>query len=95
MIWKENKKIRNGVRVTKGFYIRSGKKGCKKLIFEIIDRKKGKVPIDFMCCYLKVSRSGYYKWYKRRYEEDKDYKIAKLVEECERENNFCYGCRRG
>lgn len=47
-----------------------------------------------MCHYLKVSRSGYYKWCKIRYEEDKDYKIAKLVEECERENNFCYGYRR-
>ncbi len=47
-----------------------------------------------MCSYFKVSRSGYYKWRKRRCLENKDHQIAKLVEECEQENNFCYGYRR-
>ena len=42
----------------KGFYLRNGKEKCKKLIFEIIYGKKGKIPIEFMCSYFKYQEVG-------------------------------------
>ena len=47
-----------------------------------------------MCNYLNVSRSGYYKWCQKRKETDKDEKLMRMILECQRKNNNCYGYRR-
>ena len=48
-----------------------------------------------MCNYLKVSRSGYYKWCKREInKKDKDEYLRDLIVNCQNKNRNTYGYRR-
>lgn len=49
-----------------------------------------------MCCFLKVSRSGYYSYVKRMNRPDRDMPLLQLIEECHDSGRYMhtYGCRR-
>ena len=70
------------------------KVGCKELRFKVIYRFREKYAIEELCKLLEVSKSGYYKWLKRKDEPDKDKVIAELIEKCQEKTNKTYGYRR-
>jgi transposase InsO family protein len=67
---------------------------CKELKFRTIYRFKDKYPVNLMCCYFEVSRSGYYAWTKRLDREDLDEPVANLIRECQQKTKQTYGYRR-
>lgn len=62
--------------------------------YKVIYRFKGKYPINQMCEFFQVSRSGYYAWIARIGREDKDKGIAELIAECQNRTHKTYGYRR-
>lgn len=48
----------------------------------MIHRFRDRFTVEELCKLLEVSRSGYYKWLKRKDEPDKDKVIADLIVEC-------------
>ena len=71
--------VRNGKRGVKGFSGRVRKVGCKELRYKVIHRFRERFTVEELCKLLEVSRSGYYKWLKRKDEPDKDRVIADLI----------------
>jgi transposase InsO family protein len=67
---------------------------CKGLKFKTIFRFKGKYPINEMCRFFGVSRSGHYDWAKRVNKPDKDESMADLIRKCQNKVNKTYGYRR-
>jgi len=59
--------------------------------YRIIYRHKDKYPIQFMCTFFGVSRSGYYNFAKRMDLSDKDEAIAKQIVVCQEQTNKTYG----
>ena len=53
----------------------------------MIYRFREKYAIEELCKLLEVSKSGYYKWLKRKDEPDKDKVIAELIEKCQEKTN--------
>jgi putative transposase len=54
----------------------------------------GRYPIDRMCEFFGVSRSGYYTYVKRQNSSSKDEYLAGLIHKCQRETHGTYGYRR-
>ena len=52
-----------------------------KLKYRVIERFRGKYPIEAMCEAFEVSRSGYYAWRNRQNKEAKDQWLVDLVME--------------
>lgn len=46
-----------------------------------------------MCEFIKISRSGYYDWKKRKISDDEK-KLLDMILDCENEHKNCYGYRR-
>lgn len=65
-----------------------------KLKYRVIERFRGKYPIDSMCHMFEVSRSGYYAWRKRQGKPAKDQWLADLIIDCQQRCKQTYGCRR-
>lgn len=59
-----------------------------------IERYKDKYPINLMCNFFKVSRSGYYSYVKRIKSPNKDETITQLIRECQMHSHRTYGYRR-
>ena len=68
--------------------------GCKELRYKVIHRFRDRFTVEELCKLLEVSRSGYYKWLKRKDEPDKDKVIAGLIVECHEKAHRTYGYRR-
>ena len=68
--------------------------GCKELRYKVIHRFRDRFTVEELCKLLEVSRSGYYKWLKRKDEPDKDKVIADLIVECHEKAHRTYGYRR-
>ena len=68
--------------------------GCKELRYKVIHRFRDRFTVEELCKLLEVSRSGYYKWLKRKDEPDKDKVIADLIVECHEKALRTYGYRR-
>ena len=62
--------------------------------YRVIYRHREKYPINFMCYFFSVSRSGYYDFVKRMECPDQDEPIANLIIECQQKTNKTYGYRR-
>ena len=62
--------------------------------YAAIETNKGKYPIDMMCRFFDVSRSGYYAWRKRKDKPDQDAPMGELIAQCQRETKSTYGYRR-
>ena len=65
-----------------------------KLKYRVIERFRGKYPIDSMCHMFEVSRSGYYAWRKRQGKPAKDQWLIDLIIDCQQRCKQTYGCRR-
>ena len=65
-----------------------------KLKYRVIERFRGKYPIEAMCEAFEVSRSGYYAWRNRQNKEAKDQWLVDLVMECQKQSRQTYGIRR-
>lgn len=68
--------------------------GCKEIKYKVIFRFRDRFTITELCKLLEVSRSGYYKWLKRKDRPDKDRETADLIAECQRKSHRTYGYRR-
>jgi len=62
--------------------------------YAVIERYEGKYPINIMCEFFGVSRSGYYKWRKRKHSIDNDSVIGELIQQCQKQTKQTYGYRR-
>ena len=62
--------------------------------YAAIEANKGSYPVQFMCRFFEVSRSGYYAWRKRKDKPDRDQSLGGLIAGCQRETNETYGYRR-
>lgn len=67
---------------------------CKGLKFRTIFRFKDKYPINEMCNFFMVSRSGYYDWVRKINNSDKDDSTLELIKECQKRAKQTYGYRR-
>jgi putative transposase len=65
-----------------------------KLKYRVIERFRGKYPIESMCRLFEVSRSGYYDWRKRQGKPEKDQWLIDLILDCQQRCKQTYGCRR-
>lgn len=65
-----------------------------KLKYRVIERFRGKYPIDAMCRAFEVSRSGYYAWRIRIGKEDKAAWLEALITECQQLCGQTYGIGR-
>lgn len=65
-----------------------------KLKYRVIERFRGKYPIEAMCRMFEVSRSGYYAWRKRQDKPARDQWLVDLIFDCQRHCKQTYGCRR-
>ena len=61
--------------------------------FSVIDRYKGKYPINAMCLFFDVSRSGYYV-YRSRKPNLKNEALVQMIRKCHEETDKTYGYRR-
>lgn len=62
--------------------------------YEVIYCRREKYPVDTMCKFFNVSRSGYYDYVRRRDIPQHDAELAALVAECQRCCRDTYGYRR-
>ena len=62
--------------------------------YQVIYKHRDKYKISEMCRFFKVSRSGYYKYLKRKDIPDRDLPLANKIEECQDINHKTYGYRR-
>lgn len=62
--------------------------------FRVIHRFRGKYPIQQMCDFFQVSRSGYYAWINELDRDDKDKHLAELIRACQAKSRKTYGYRR-
>ena len=51
--------------------------------YAAIEKYHGKYPVQFMCNFFGVSRSGYYAYLKRPNNADKDETLACAIRECQ------------
>lgn len=65
-----------------------------KLKYCVIERFRGKYPIEAMCRLFEVSRSGYYAWRKRQDKPPKDQWLVDWIIDCQQRCKQTYGCRR-
>lgn len=65
-----------------------------KLKYRVIERFRGKYPVDAMCKVFEVSRSGYYAWRNRTQTEKRDLWLEECILECQKHSHLTYGCRR-
>lgn len=62
--------------------------------YRVIFRFKDKYPIQLMCKFFEVSRSGYYCWIRNLKRVEKDGWIAELIATCQEKCHRTYGFRR-
>lgn len=62
--------------------------------YRVIERFRGKYPIEAMCECFDVSRSGYYKWRLRQKQPKKDERLKALIRQGQQESNQTYGVGR-
>jgi putative transposase len=62
--------------------------------YAAMQRRVGRYPIEGMCNFFGVSRSGYYAYVKRQNSSSKDEYLAGLIQKCQREAHGTYGYRR-
>lgn len=91
---RKDKAIRNGKRGAAVFSGRMRKVGCKELRYKVIYRFRDRFTVEELCKLLEVSRSGYYKWLKRKDKPDRDKIVADLIAECHEKAHRTYGYRR-
>jgi Transposase and inactivated derivatives len=60
----------------------------------VIYHRRDKYPIQAMCQFFGVSRSGYYSFVKRKEKVDRDEPLALLIGECQHKKHHTYGYRR-
>ena len=61
--------------------------------YRIIQVFADKYPVQEMCLFFEVSRSGYYAWLRRKNIPDKDLPLAELIRECQSERGRIHGYR--
>ena len=61
--------------------------------FSVIDRYKGKYPINAMCAFFDVSRSGYYAYSSRKPKLENE-ALVQMIRKCHEETDKTYGYRR-
>jgi len=64
-----------------------------KLKYRIIHTLARKYPIQQMCQFFEVSRSGYYRYLARKNDQDKDLPLAELIRECQSKRGKIHGYR--
>ena len=63
------------------------------LKYRIIQECADRYTVQEMCRFFEVSRSGYYRYLKRKDQPDKDLVLAKLIAECQSERGKIHGYR--
>ena len=80
------------VELLRKFSVRSREE--VKLKYRVIERFRGKYPIETMCRMFEVSRSGYYAWRKRQGKPARDQWLIDRIIDCQQRCKQTYGCRR-
>ena len=62
--------------------------------YRSIYHRRDKYPIQTMCQFFGVSRSGYYSFVKRMEKVDRDEPLASMIQECQQRTHRTYGYRR-
>lgn len=62
--------------------------------YKVIEHFKDNYKIYHMCCFLGVSRSGYYAYLKRKNNVDPDEYLGMMIQKCQEETDYTYGYRR-
>lgn len=62
--------------------------------YRAIERNKGNQPVNGMCRFFRVSRSGYYAYAKREGRLGKEEKLVELIRRCQQAAHGTYGYRR-
>ena len=65
-----------------------------KLKYTVIYRHRHEYPVQVMCRFFGVSRSGYYDFVKRIGQPEHDVDLAESIRECQRTTDKTYGYRR-
>ena len=65
-----------------------------KIKFDVIHQYRNEYPIQAMCAFFGVSRSGYYRYVQHLDTPQKDMGIAEMIGQCHRECGRTYGYRR-
>lgn len=63
------------------------------LKYRIIYALAKRYPVEKMCRFFEVSRSGYYCYLRRKKRPDKDYPLAEFIRECQSERGKIHGYR--
>lgn len=61
--------------------------------YRIIENCAGQHPVEAMCRFFEVSRSGYYRYLKHKRNPDKDKPLAQLIAQCQDERGQIHGYR--
>ncbi len=61
--------------------------------YRIIENCAGQHPVEAMCRFFEVSRSGYYRYLKHKRNPDKDEPLAQLIAQCQDERGQIHGYR--
>ena len=62
--------------------------------YRLIYHRRDKYPIQAMCQFFDVSRSGYYSFVHRMEKADRDESLASMIQECQQQTHRTYGYRR-
>ena len=62
--------------------------------YRLIYHRRDKYPIQAMCQFFGVSRSGYYSFVHRMEKADRDESLASMIQECQQQTHRTYGYRR-
>ena len=65
-----------------------------KIKFDVIHQYRNEYPIQAMCVFFGVSRSGYYRYVQHLDTPKKDVGVAEMIRQCHRECGRTYGYRR-
>lgn len=62
--------------------------------YQIIRNRSEQYPVSVMCCFFRVSRSGYYDFLNRQGQPAKDAALAKIIADKQKKSFSTYGYRR-
>ncbi|NME99239.1 IS3 family transposase [Aneurinibacillus aneurinilyticus] len=61
---------------------------------QIIEAFQGKYPVKELCSFLRISRSGYYKYLQRQQQPNQDEKLQRKIRKIYEHRKGAYGYRR-
>jgi len=63
------------------------------LKYRLMEQHTGKYPIQEMCSFFEVSRSGYYRYLQHKDSPDRDTELGEMIQECQNKRGKIHGYR--